>query len=349
MSAREWLQVIAEFRELWDRCDQLHDEEWMRLAPLFDNLQQSRSFQRTTHDRRQRLLNLWGRRETLSIREVGQLDRWIRLLLQDIELQELWSHRDRLSEPEWNRFCGLIYQALRANSGRFGSLLKALPEQMDDYIWDFISRKVFELGQAADAKIDTLFHTGTLWFYFRHYLLDRLDKEGRHRLPPPEPPADEQSTEFDLFEILKPEDVHPQWDELTKSMPDVDEVLKEAGLSREQVSREARTLIDALEPEDHILLKCGHCADGAEHLPVDRLKTIMPNPAYRAIKLRKRLKRWLDQALSIEPCPENDSVKLAALKILCWRALLDIETDCAALRARLNTADDRNTGATPSA
>lgn len=349
MSLQEWLQITAEFRELWERCDRLSPEEWMRLDSLFAAIQPSRSFQRTTLDRRQRLVDLWARRETLSVREAGQLDRGIRLLVQDIELQEWWSHRDGLSNPEWERFCKLIYQALRANGGKFGSLLNAIPDDSDDYLWDFISRKVFEAGQAADAKTDTPFHTGTLCFYFRNYLLDCLDQVQRDRMPAPEPPAGQEPAEFYLFEILKPEDVHPQWDELTKSLPDVDAVLKEAGLHWERVSQEARTLIGSLEPEDHVLLKCSHCADGLEHIPVDRLKTLMPHPAYRAIKLRKRLSRWMEQTLGIEARRENASVRLAVLKILCWRALLDIETDCAALRAQLHTADAPDSGAAPSA
>ena len=345
----EWLQITAEFRERWERCDRLNPEEWMRLDSLFAAIQPSRSFQRTPLDRRQRLLNLWARRESLTVLEASQLDRGIRLLVQDIELQELWSHRDGLSNPEWDRLGGLIYQALRANWGKFGSLLKAIPGDSDDCIWDFISRKVFEAGQAANAKIDTPFHTGTLCFYFRNYLLDCLDQVQRDGLPSPEPPAGQEPAEFDLFEQLKPEDLHPCWDVTTKPTPDVDEVLKEAGLHWEQISQEARTLIGSLEPEDHVLLKCSHCADELEHIPVDRLKTLMPHPAYRAIKLRKRLKRWLAQTLGIEPHRENASVMLAVLKILCWRALLDIETDCAALRAQPHTADAPDTGAAPSA
>jgi hypothetical protein len=349
MSLQEWLQITAEFRALWDRFDQLNPEEWMRLDWLFAAIQPSRSLQRTTQDRRQRLMDLWARRRSLSVREASQLDRGIRLLVQDIELQEWWSHRDGLSNPEWDRFGRLIYQALRANWGKFGSLPNAIPGDANDGIWDFISRKVFEAGQAANAKIDTDFHTGTLCCYFRNYLLDCLDQVQRDRLPAPEPPAGQQPAEFDLFEQLKPEDLHPCWDVTTQPRPDVEEVLKEAGLHWERVSQEARALIGLLEPEDHILLKCSLCADAVEHLPVDRLKTLLPHPAYRTIKLRKRLKRWLAQTLGIEPRPENASAMLAALKILCWRALLDIETDCAALRAQLHTADAPDTGAAPSA
>lgn len=349
MSVPEWLQITAEFRAVWERCDRLTAAEWARLDALLGVLQQSRSFQETPQERRRRLTELWAQRETLTIREASQLDHRLRVLLQDIELQDLWSKRDGLSDLEWTRLCQLIHQALSANLGKFGGLLKALPEPPPSYIWDFISRKVFEPCKAPDAAVDTRFHTGTLCVYFRNYLLDCRDQVQRDRRSSQEPPAGQESAELDLFEQLPPKDLHPQWDELTKSMPDVEEVLTEAGLPWEQVSQEARILIDSLEPEDRVLLKCSLCADGVEHIAVDRLKTLMANPAYRAIKLRKRLKRWLAEALGIEPGPENEPVRLAALKILCWRALLDIETDCAAIRARLHTGDAPDTGAAPPA
>lgn len=349
MSLPEWLQLTAEFRERWERCDRLNPQEWMRLDSLFAAIQPSRSFQRTPLDRRQRLMDLWARRETLSVREAGQLDRGMRLLVQDIELQEWWSHRDGLSNLEWERFCKLIYQALRANRGKFGSLLNAISGDFDDYLWDFISRKVFEAGQAADAKTDTPFHTGTLCFYFRNYLLDCLDQVRRDWLPSPEPPEGQEPAEFNVFENLKPEDLHPAWDDLTRSEPEVKETLEEAGLHWEQVNQEARRLIGSLEPEDHLLLKCSLCADREGRIPVDHLKTLLPHPAYRTIKLRKRLQTWLAELLGSTPYPENDSTRLAVLKILCWRALLDIETDCAALRAQLHTAAAPDSGAAPSA
>lgn len=349
MSLQDWLQITTECRVLWERCDRLSPEEWKRLDALFFVIQQSRSLRRTALDRQQRLTDLWARRETLSVREAGQLDQGFRLLVQDVEMQELWSHRDGLSNPEWDRFGSLIYRALRANWGKFGSLPATVPGDPADCIWDFISRKVFEAGQAAQARIDTPFHTGTLCFYFRNYLLDCLDQVQRNCLPSPEPPTELESPKFDLFEQLKPEDLHPCWDATTNPTPDVDEVLKEVGLHWEQVNQKARALLGSLKPEDHVLLKCSLCADGEEHIPVDRLKSLMPHPAYRTIKLRKRLKQWLEHTLGIEPRRENVSIMLAALKILCWRALLDIETDCATLRAQLHTADAPDTGAAPSA
>ncbi len=141
MSLPEWLHITAEFRGLWERCDRLNPEEWMRLDSLFAAIQPSRSFQRTPLDRRQRLLDLWARRESLTVRETSQLDRGIRLLVQDIELQEWWSHRDALSDPGWTQFYRLIFQTLRANWGKFGALLKSLPESLDFYIHDFFPEK----------------------------------------------------------------------------------------------------------------------------------------------------------------------------------------------------------------
>lgn len=349
MSLPEWLQLTAEFRERWERCDRLNPEEWMRLDSLFAAIQPSRSFQRTPPDRRQRLLDLWARRESLTVREASQLDRGIRLLVQDIELQEWWSHRDALSDPAWIQFYRLIFQSLRANWGKFGALLKSLPESLDFYIHDFFSRKVFEPSRREDARIGAAFHTGTLCLYFRNYLLDCLDQVQRDGLPSPEPPAGQEPAEFNVFENLQPEDLHPVWDDLTRSEPEVKETLEEAGLHWEQVSQEARKLIGSLEPEDHLLLKCSLCADQEGRIPVDHLKTLLPHPAYRTIKLRKRLQQWLAELLGSTPYPENDSIRLAVLKILCWRALLEIETDCATLRAQLHTADAPDSGAAPSA
>jgi len=81
-----------------------------------------------------------------------------------------------------------------------------LPERPDSYIWDFISRKSSNPVKKRTLKSTAPFHTGTLWFYFHNFLLTGWTMPQRHSLPSPEPPP-VRPAEFDLFALLKPEDV----------------------------------------------------------------------------------------------------------------------------------------------
>jgi len=229
----------------------------------------------------------------------------------DKELKDLWGRRNGLNQKEWLRLCTLVQAILSEFRCRELFALKDRHEP-ESLIQDFIVDKVL-------TRRDSQCHgAGSLYLFFRNYLRDHLrchmrqDKhydDSNEGLPPPDAAADPG--------------------------PEIDEALRESGLSVEQVRRSACRWLS--EQEDWVILYLGRslCPEGDRRLPLNRLAEKYDIRAYhhKAKQLGlvwghndpqyfrgTKLGQWLTTlGLDIE-ASQWDSLK-TALQILCLAAL----------------------------
>ncbi len=229
----------------------------------------------------------------------------------DKELKDLWGRRNGLSREEWKRLCILVQTILSTVRCRE---LSALRDRHDpeSLIQDFIVDKVL-------TSRDSQCHgASALYFFFRNYLRDRLRSHMRL-----------DNHYDDSNEGLPPPDA------TTDPNPGIGEVLREAGLSVEQVRQAACQWLS--EQEEWVILYLGRflCPEGDRRLPLSRLAKTYNIRAYhhKAMQLGlvwghnnpryfrgTKLGQWLTTlGLDIE-ASQWDSLK-AALQILCLTAL----------------------------
>lgn len=167
--------------------------------------------------------------------------------IQQEELLDLWQRRDHLQAHEWRRLYQVTHHVLSTRRGRFGSLLKNLPEAFDVYVEDFFTRRVFEPTCREGFVARALVHPGALRTYFKRFLQDRLDEVQRQ---PPRAFSEEE--DLDRFECLNSDQIHPNWQQPSQGE---EWMLWETGLSTAIVTASAKAFFNRLEPTDRLLFK----------------------------------------------------------------------------------------------
>lgn len=171
-------------------------------------------------------------------------------------LQDLWQRRDRLSEAEWTALYTMTYHLLIPPSGQNIGLLAKLPEATELYVADFFTEKVFRPTVRENFNAQFIYPS-TLRRFFGNYLLDRLD-EVNHQ-PRQENLQDPLSNttgdpeqDDSLLDHLSPEHFHPHWQQPTQQ--DL-WLLWEAGLDEATVTASARAFIQRLTPDEYAVFQ----------------------------------------------------------------------------------------------
>ena len=236
----------------------------------------------------------------------------------DEELRDLWSRRSGLDESGWVRLYEIVSGVLSAYRP---SELAGLPEDHDDYLAEFVEKKVYRLDLKSMCD-----HAGMLRVMFRNFLRDQLrSKKVRKDIEV----ADMQH-EDDENSSFVGEAAEPIPDE-----PDAIDALKEAGLSPEDVSKSAARWLETSEEWVRPFVALSNCPDAEQSEPLVKLakRKGIKSQAYKAEKLGFNwgksshdgfgdtlLGTWI-KSLGIEIVPENSLLVLGALKILCLVAL----------------------------
>jgi len=223
-------------------------------------------------------------------------------------LIQLWRLRARLSPAEWEQLYQLVYRVIE----RSHCLHQLSPLEKRHHIDSFFHDKVFLPTTKKNFKENELFHDHALIVFFCRYLGRILDEPYLKRAVPL----------FDDNDFAAP----PNQDEAI--------LLRESGLSSEQVKLSARQFLQNSEEWVRLYLALHTCPD--DSLPLKRLAAHYQIPAYhhRAKRLgitRKKgefekyydktfLGQWLI-SLGIQAKLENQALIELAFKILCEEAL----------------------------
>lgn len=251
---------------------------------------------------------------------------------QDTRLKDLWERRKKLTPDEFVELYQMVYAILQryANSPRCFILIQQLPYLLEDYIQEFVAERI--LGERK-SNVD---HAGALCFFFRHFLLDHLNKE---RIP-----GNIGTGGND------PEDgVHPEQDDIPlppgwQAQDNKDEDLfYEVNLTIRQVEEHALNfLTQTCTINDRIMLRRHYCTDRddevflrmnllaerydipAYHYRVRQIGLVVPGALHGAgenffthYAQNTALGRWFTQTLGIEFTADNKKIFFACLKILC--------------------------------
>ncbi|SAL05788.1 hypothetical protein AWB78_07700 [Caballeronia calidae] len=232
-------------------------------------------------------------------------------------LTDLWQRRTNLSDMEMSYVYALIRRALR---GYYPSELRALSEDKEELIAQFIFLRVLRLGndhtKVPEPSNSAPSSTFAICAYFRRYLIDCLRSASHRRNVSME--ADEISAELDVH-------THPLSDP-------VESVLAEYCLNEQITRQAARTFVNSLEEADQIILAAslGHSCDVKGGLKGIAEHHRLPSYHYHARKLGVTLKksaspedfahtkigRWMKNSLGIDIIADNRSVILIVLNLL---------------------------------
>lgn len=245
----------------------------------------------------------------------------------DSRLDALWNRRAELTEAEWHELYRLVQAILRdCNPPE----LAALAEPKSVYVDDFFARNVFERqAKAVQPVPQRSIHAGAIREFFKNFLRDCLDSQGRNVL-------------------YGAESLHPDaegGDELPRrppdpcGCPDIEfDALEESGLSAAGVRETAERWLDAQEPWVSLYLGLHHCPDPDASMALIRLadRYAIASHHHKARKLglshhksnRTRggfretlLGRWLEVDLKLALEPEQEAAIAAALALLCEAAM----------------------------
>ena len=206
--------------------------------------------------------------------------------------------------------------------------LAGLREDREVYVQEFFQDKVYRLD-AIPSRV----HVGALKTYYVRYLRDRLDEVAN------------RERQFKTADRDEEGDSDPANDRASDSQNDALQAdrfaqLRESGVSLEDVSNSAKTLLTTKEPWVAVYLAFHFCPDNEQSEPLVRLARRLGISSYhqKAAKLginwspaksgnrgmpfeETLIGRWGSRDLGIAFTPENRAMWDAALKILCYEAL----------------------------
>lgn len=225
-----------------------------------------------------------------------------------------WEQRHTLNAGDWQTLYQLTHRYLAACSIRdFEAELGDRKSLIDDFFHDKVFATAGSEGGAPVAP-------GVICVYLRNYLRDRLKSAWERK---------RVSTDDDDH----PESAYEQCG--CESAEDIDEIMRDIGLTVELVSRHAQDFLTTLDENERMYLALHACADDPEALSNLAKRFRVPSYHYKAKKLgitrekgecelgydKTAIGRWLSHSLGIELDREHSEAILAALKILCWVSL----------------------------
>ena len=246
----------------------------------------------------------------------------------DAELRDLWARRRDLDESGWSRLYAITISVLMNFKPRE---LAGLHEDRDVYIQEFFEDKVFRLDSLRRCD-----HVGALRIYYLYYLRDLIrSKKSRSK--------------WEVADKHDPDgDSPPSLDEAPNTEAgrgDIFTELEEAGFSPIKVAASAATWLATNDEWVRIFVAFSNCPDAALSEPLVHLakRKGIKSQAYKAEQLgfnwkktelagfaNTLLGRWITESVGIELRPENSTLVLCVLKILCFEALLWAEQQEAA-------------------
>ena len=238
----------------------------------------------------------------------------------DAELRDLWSRRRVLDEAGWTRLYEIVVTVLMRYRP---SELSGLREDRDIYIIDFFMAKVFRPDLSSQCD-----HAGALRLYYQRYLRDLIRSEKSRLKNEVEDRHDPENSDSPPALDYLPEG------ETDDSDPLVD--LERAGLSPIEVATSAAEWLESNEEWVRFMLAFSFCPDAERSEPMMHLAKRKGIKSYhsRAEKLGCNWKGgdiasfgetliggWIATSLEIKILPENYTLILLVLKILCFEAL----------------------------
>jgi hypothetical protein len=236
-------------------------------------------------------------------------------------LPDLWRRRTNLSGMEMGYIYAFVRQALR---GYYPSELRALPEDKEELIAQFIFSRVLRLDAdhtgAPESSGDAALSAFAICAYFRRYLIDCL-RSARHR----------RNISIEIDGVSAKLDAHA-----SPLNDPVESTLAEYGLDERKTRLAARAFVNSLDEADRLILSASL---GRTCRIKGGLKSIadqyrLPSYHYHARKLGVTLKKsanpedfantkiggWMRDTLGIEIIAENRPVILIVLNLLALDA-----------------------------
>jgi hypothetical protein len=249
----------------------------------------------------------------------------------DTELCDLWARRRDLDESGWSRLYSVVMFVLMSYKPRE---LAGLREDRDVYIQEFFEDKVFRLDSLSRCD-----HVGALRLYYQNYLRDLIrSKQSRSK--------------WEVADAHNPDDPDSDSAPSLNEAPDLETgrdrlftELEEAGFSPTQVAASAVAWLATNDEWVRIFVAFSNCPDTELSEPLVHLakRKGIKSQAYKAEQLGFNWKkadlagfadtllgRWISESIGIELRPENSSLILGVLKILCFEALVWAEQQEAA-------------------
>lgn len=234
----------------------------------------------------------------------------------DAELRDLWIHRRDLDDAGWTRLYEIVISVLRKCPTR------GLPEDKMVYISEYFQDKVLRIDLLSRCD-----HAGALCVYYKRYLLDQIRSRNSR-------------SEWEFSDKHDPEnDSPPSLDDA----PDSNSVgndplteLQEAGFSPIDVAASAVEWLESNEEWVRLFVALSNCPDAELSEPLVHLakRKGIKSQAYKAERLGFNWKgadlagfgetligNWISKSVGIELRPENATLILGVLKILCFEAL----------------------------
>jgi hypothetical protein len=238
----------------------------------------------------------------------------------DAELRDLWIRRRDLDEAGWTRLYEIVVNVLRKCSTR------GLPEDKMVYILEYFQDRVLRIDLLSRCD-----HAGALCVYYKRYLLDQI----RIR---------KTRSEWEIADKHGPEnDSPPSLDDSSEAKHagnDPLAELEEGGFSPIEVAASAAEWLASNEEWVRLFVALSNCPDAELSEPLVHLakRKGIKSQAYKAERLGFNWKgediagfgetligSWIAKSLGIELRPENATLILGALKILCFEALSWVE------------------------
>lgn len=234
----------------------------------------------------------------------------------DAELRDLWIRRRDLDDAGWTRLYEIVVSVLRKCS------TLGLPEDKMVYISEYFQDKVLRIDLLTRCD-----HVGALCFFYKRYLLDQI----RSR---------KSQSAWEIFDKHDSDnDSPPSLDEAPEAEPDGNDSLtklQEAGFSPIDVAASAAEWLESNEEWVRLFVALSNCPDAELSEPLVHLAKRKGIKSYhnRAEKLgfnwrggditdfgKTLIGSWISKSLRIELRPENSTLILGVLKILCFEAL----------------------------
>jgi len=247
------------------------------------------------------------------------------------KLAELWQKRDTLNKAEWTQLYQLVRRVLKQGSY---PELKSLPLSIENYIDEFFRDKVFMPTTRENFENKALHYDKALMTFFRRYLIDRIE-EINPRYPEISIEGKNNGDEGEGNEKLSPVDIIP-----APLVKDYTWLLKESGLTPQDVKDSAKKFLEKTEKWVRLYLALHTCPDRDMQLPLGILAKNYQIPSYHhragivGITRKKGefetgyektlLGQWLI-SLGLTLRSENKEIIEVAFKILCWEALSLVE------------------------